>query len=76
MSDEPENLTLRCLRRLDEKMDRVIEKVSELTSRMGALERQGAQVQVALSELSVRMDTFDNRLARIERRFDLVDVRA
>lgn len=76
MSDEPDNLTLRYLRRLDDKLDRVLDKQDEHTRRIGALERNVASLMVSVADLSARMDGFDLRVARIERRLDLVDERA
>jgi predicted nucleic acid-binding Zn-ribbon protein len=70
MADEPENRTLRYLRSLDTKLDRVL---GELKTRMDRLELNTGQIQVALAEHSNRMDRIENRLARIERRLDLVD---
>lgn len=64
---EPENLTLIFLLRLDEKMDRVIDRLAELTKRGGKLERGYANVSSRLDRLAMRMD-------RVERRLDLVDV--
>lgn len=54
------------LRRIDEKLDRVIEDVRELKTRVGILEQQYASI-------STRMDRVENRLERIERRLDLVE---
>lgn len=73
MSDEPENLTLRYLRRMDEKLDRIITKQDEHSMRISLLERSVAHLGVSVAELSVRMDDFDRRLTRIERRLDLVE---
>ncbi len=73
MSDEPENLTLRYLRRIDEKLDRVITKQDEHSMRVSLLEQSVAHLNVSIAELSVRMDNFDRRVSRIERRLDLVE---
>ena len=66
MTSEPENLTLTLLRRLDEKVDRLIAGQRELTQRVGTLEEQGAS-------LSRRLDRVHDRLDRIERRLELAD---
>ena len=76
MSGEPDNLTLRYPRRFDEKLDCVLDKQDEHTRRIGALERNVASLTVSVADLSMRMDGFDLRVARIERRSDLVDERA
>lgn len=64
MSEEPENLTLVYLRRIDEKIDRLADDVRELKTRMGLIEAQYAS-------LSSRIDRMDDRVQRIERRLDI-----
>lgn len=78
MSDEPENLTIRYLRRLDEKMDSLIEAMTDLRGRVTALETGLNGVRrdlVALSEadarLQVAVDRQSSRLDRIERRLEI-----
>ena len=66
MSEEPENLVLRHLRRIDEKLDRVLDDQTEVKQRLWALEANGAS-------LSRRLDRIDERVARIEKRLDLVE---
>ncbi|QYU70679.1 hypothetical protein J4558_11430 [Leptolyngbya sp. 15MV] len=67
MSDQPDNLMLVYLRRLDEKMDRIIEDVGLLKIRM-------THVEEGLAVVSRRLDRVEQRLDRIERRLDLVEV--
>lgn len=64
MTDDPENLTLVFLRRLDTKMDRLIEDVNDLKTRMTGVEE-------AVSGQSRRIDRVESRLDHIERRLDL-----
>jgi predicted nuclease with TOPRIM domain len=64
--DEPDNLTLRYLRRIDEKLDLVIDRVNELTRRTGTLE-------ISVANLSSRVDRIEARLDRVYRRLDLLD---
>jgi hypothetical protein len=77
MSDEPENLTLVFLRRLDAKMDRVLEDMGDVKHRLTTLEIQVGQL--ASTEAShyagtaMRLDRVEQRLDRIERRLDLVE---
>ena len=66
MVDEPDNLVLRMLWSMDAKLDRVIEDVAELKTRVGILEAQYASI-------SNRMDRIEGRLDRIEKRLSLVD---
>lgn len=73
MSGEPETLTLRSLRRIDEKLDRVIAKQDEHSMSISLLEQSVAHVGVSIAELSVRRGNFDRRVSRIERRLDLVE---
>lgn len=67
MSDEPENLVLRSLRRIEASLDSLREDMREVKTRVGLLEQQ-----VVL--LSTRVDRVEMRLDRIERRLDLVEV--
>ena len=64
MADEPESITLIMLRRLDTKMDRLIDDVADLKARMTGLEE-------AVSGQSRRIDRVESRLDHIERRLDL-----
>jgi len=73
MPDEPDNLTLRMLRRMDEKLDRVLGDVADMKFRLTSLERQSAEVRLDIAGVSSRLDRMDVRLDRIERRLDLVD---
>ena len=67
MADEPDNLFLVYLRRLDAKMDRVIDDLADVKVRLTNLE-EGQAVT------SRRMDPIEAPLDRIERRLDLVDM--
>ena len=66
MADEPDNHTLVLLRRMDAKLDRVLEDVHDLKVRMSSVEE-------GLAGIHRRLDRLDVRVDRIERRFDLVD---
>ena len=77
---EPENLFLIYLRRLDEKLDRVIADVHDLKVRMTSVEEMLARVQLDIADVRLdiaginrRIDRVDHRLDRIERRLDLVE---
>jgi outer membrane murein-binding lipoprotein Lpp len=78
MSDEPESLVLRYLRRIDAKSDRLAEEVMDLKVRVSAVETGLNAVRrdlVALAEadarLQVALDRQGERLERIERRLDI-----
>ena len=73
MVDEPDDLVLRYLRPIDQKIDSVADEMKELKVRVGRVETSLAQVQAHLAERSVRMDKIDSRLDRIERRLTLAD---
>jgi archaellum component FlaC len=66
MTGEPDNMVLILLRRLDEKMDRVIDEIRDLKVRTTAVEENLAGVQR-------RIDRLEARVERIEKRLDLVD---
>ncbi|HEY0291311.1 MAG TPA: hypothetical protein VGC51_03085 [Hansschlegelia sp.] len=66
MADEPDNLILVYLRRLDGKMDRLIDDVTDLKVRVTAVEE-------GLAGVHRRLDRLDTRVDRIERRLDLAD---
>jgi len=65
MGDEPENLTLTFLRRLDAKIDDLRGDMREVKERLGLLEQTCASI-------SRRVDRIEDRLDRVERRLDIV----
>jgi hypothetical protein len=67
MSDQPENIVLIFLRRLDAKLDKLADDMLEVKERLGHLEGQYASI-------SRRVDSLDIRLGRLERRLDIVPV--
>ena len=66
MAKEPDNLTLKILRRLDEKTDRLLDDMHDVKIRMTAVEE-------ALAGVHHRMDRIDEPLERVERRLDLAE---
>ena len=72
MADEPDSLILVYLRRLDEKVDRLLGDMQDVKHRVTSLERQVADIRVDMAGMSARMDRIDGRLDRIERRLELV----
>ncbi|WP_407520973.1 hypothetical protein [Methylobacterium oryzisoli] len=66
MTDQPVNLTLVFLRRIDEKVDRLIDDVRELKGRVAAVGENLVGVHRRIDRLELRID-------RIERRLDLAD---
>jgi archaellum component FlaC len=73
MADEPDNLVLVMLRRIDAKLDRVIEDVRDLKVRMTNVEERLGAVEMSIAGINRRIDRIELRLDRIERRLDLVD---
>ncbi len=80
MADAPGNLVVEYLRRLDSKLDRVIDDIGDLKIRMTAVEERLARTDVAIANLALsiagvnrRIDRVEARLDRIERRLDLVE---
>jgi hypothetical protein len=72
MSETPDSLTLVFLRRLDGKMDRVIEELGDIKGRVTSLEIAVTQLHGDFSRQSLRIDRLEQRLERIERRLDLL----
>jgi predicted nucleic acid-binding Zn-ribbon protein len=68
MSEEPDNIVLVMLRRIDAKLDRVGEDVHNLKVRMTSVEE-------GMAAMNRRVDRIEERLDRIERRLDLTEVR-
>lgn len=73
MADEPENMTLRILRSMDGKLDRVIQRMDNLDARMTAQERQSEIVIMRLNGIQAELSEQGKRLDRIERRLDLAE---
>jgi predicted nuclease with TOPRIM domain len=80
MSDEPENLVLVYLRRIDAKVDGLDRRIDDLTQRMSAVETGLASVRRDLgflaeadARLQMSFDRLRDDVTRIERRLDLVD---
>ena len=65
MADEPDNIVLVLLRRIDQRVDQIAFDVHELKVRMTSLEER-------MSSLDRRMDRMEDRMGRVERRLDLV----
>ncbi len=64
--------TLRMLRRMDSKLDRIVAELAYIEPRLTALERQAGAVWVNLAGQSGRLDRIELRLDGIERRLNVV----
>ena len=77
MSDQPDNMVVAWMRKLDAKIDRIGEDVREIKQRTTTVEHQIAQVVATeashYASLSSRLDRLEQRIDRIERRLDLVE---
>ena len=71
--DGPDNIVLRYLRRIDERLDTIERKMDEVILRLGRLEEQVAGLHVDNAIIHQRLDNLDRRVTRIERRFDLAE---
>ena len=74
MSEQPENLILVYLHRIDEKLDRVIADVQDLKHRVTALEMSAGHLHSNYGGLQFRLARMDIRLDRIERRLGLQEI--
>jgi len=73
MTEDTENMVLEMLRRIRASQERTELDIADVKSRVSALEQVQGQVLVLLGTMNQRMDRFDERLGRIERRLDLVE---
>jgi hypothetical protein len=80
MTDDPENLVLRYLRRLDAKIDSLAEtqrdhggRLTRIEVALAGLRRDQASDAETLAYSSARSDRLSTRVDRIERRLDLAD---
>ena len=73
MDDGPTNLVLEHLRPIRRSVERTELEMTELKTRVSAMEETQGQLLVFLGVISKRLDRHDERLSRIERRLDLVE---
>ena len=73
MIEDRDNVFLEMLRRIRASQERTELDLADVKSRVSALEQMQGQALVLLGAMSQRMDRFDERLGRIERRLDLVE---
>jgi tetrahydromethanopterin S-methyltransferase subunit B len=72
MSSEPEKIVLVYLRRIDEKVDRLLGDVQDLKHRVTSLGGHVESIHGDMAAMSLRIDRIETRLDRIERRLDPV----
>jgi len=73
MANEPENLVLAYLRRIDEKVDRLRDDVRELKTGLNSVRRDLIALAEADARVELMVDRQGERLDKIERRLDLRD---
>ena len=74
MVDAPANITFEYLRRMDAKLDRILDEVMDLKVRVTSREERFARVELSIAGVNPRIDRVESRLDRIERRLDLVEL--
>ena len=73
MADEPDDITLRYARRLDEKIDRLAERAGDLSSAMGSVRTRIAVYAEDHARHDGGIATLRARLGRVERSLDIQD---
>ena len=73
MTEETENLVLEMLRRIRASQERMEVDVIDIKSRLTGVEISVGQLTSQLATQSLRLDRIEERVARIERRLDLVN---
>ena len=66
MANEPDNVVLVLLRKIDERTERMADDLQDLKSRVTSVEE-------GLAGVNRRLDRLDGRVERIERRLELTD---
>ena len=72
-SEEPDNIVLRYLRRLDERTERIESKQIDMAADLRALKGHMASFMQSETRQDATIASMEQRLDRIERRLDLVD---
>ena len=67
MAEQPDNIMLAVLRKIDEKTERIAEDLHDRKVRMTSVEE-------GLAGVSRRLDRLETRVERIEKRLELSDV--
>ncbi len=73
MTEETENLVVEMLRRIRGSVERIEQDMADVKVRLSSLEALQGRHLISFAGLNSRMDRFDERFARIERRLELVD---
>ena len=73
MTDDTPNLVLEHLRAIRKDVSELRDDMQDVKSRVSAQEEISGQILIMLGALGKRFDRHEERLARIERRLDLVE---
>ena len=73
MSGEPENLVLRAFREQREILNRINATMDDMREDMREVKARPSSLEMRTATVHNRMDRFDERLARVERRLELVE---
>jgi hypothetical protein len=71
VTDEIGNLILERLRRMDDRLVNIEGDMHDIKLRMTVVEEHIGNLVLGVSGLNARMDRFDERMTRVERRMDL-----
>ncbi|EZP57544.1 MULTISPECIES: hypothetical protein [Sphingomonas] len=71
MTENVENLILERLRRIDDRLSNIEGDMHDVKLRMTVVEEHIGNLVLSVSGLNARMDRFDERLTRVERRMEL-----
>ena len=74
MTDEIGNLILERLRRMDDRLVNIEADIHDLKLRVSGVEDHIGTLVASMAGLNARMDRFDARLTRVERRLDISDL--
>jgi hypothetical protein len=75
MTENVENSLLEMLRRIDGRLTNIEGDMRDIKLRTTITEEHLGSVVTSMAGLNGRMDRFDERLTRVERRLELSDVR-
>ncbi len=73
MADNVENLILEQFRRLDQRLARMEDDMSDVKLRLTATEEHLGSLMISVAGVNARLDKLDSRVQRIERRLDLTE---
>jgi hypothetical protein len=74
VTDEIGNLILERLRRMDDRLVNIESDIHDLKLRVSSVEDHIGTLVASMAGLNARMDRFDARLTRVERRLDISDL--